>query len=62
VQEGKRTAYITTHHPALDDYLRQEFSKESVSWKEIKIGDYHVFYNLSRPLDPKTIGLGILRE
>lgn len=58
VRAAHNPAYITTHHPALDDYLRSQFRVLGVSWAEKRIGDYQVFYNLSRHVDVQEIGLG----
>jgi hypothetical protein len=58
VEEAGRVAYITTNHPLLDDYLRKSFEAVDVSWKEQKIGDYLVFFDLSKPVRPSAIGLG----
>ncbi|HEY44869.1 MAG TPA: glycosyltransferase family 39 protein [Anaerolineae bacterium] len=57
---SERVAYITTHHPALDEYIRSSFKGLDVRWKEVRIGDYQIFYNLSRVVVPTEIGLGIL--
>jgi 4-amino-4-deoxy-L-arabinose transferase-like glycosyltransferase len=59
VSEAEHVAYITTHHPNLDHYLQDRFSSRSVTWREAWIGDFHVFYNLSRPVRPDEIGLGV---
>ena len=53
-----RTAYITSKHPVLDDRLRTEFKRLGVSWKEIQLGEFHVFYQLSRAVRPEEIGFG----
>ena len=58
VSQAQRVAYITTNHPALDEYLRLNFKKLGVTSQEIQIGDYHVFYALSQPVRPVEIGLG----
>ncbi len=58
VRQSSRAAYITTFHPALDDYLKNEFARLKITWKEATIGDYHVFYQLSRKVAPEEIGLG----
>lgn len=58
VDESLRAAYITTNHPDLDQHLRQSFQELGVTWGERGIGDYHVFYNLSRKVTPQEIGLG----
>jgi hypothetical protein len=59
VAASERVAYITTNHVPLDDYLRTTFAGRGISWKEHNIGDYHIFYNLSRPVRPMEIGLGV---
>lgn len=56
VQRGGRVAYITTKHEHLDRFLRTAFEERSVSWQEQRIGDYHVFYDLSDSLHPQALG------
>ncbi len=58
VAASSHTAYITSNTPELDAKLREEFQRVGVSWKEIVIGDYQVFYGLSRTVRPQEIGLG----
>ena len=58
LEEAKRIAYITTNNPELDDQLRSGFMGLGVSWKEAKIGDYQIYYHLSRVIAPEEIGLG----
>jgi 4-amino-4-deoxy-L-arabinose transferase-like glycosyltransferase len=58
VAQSDRVAYITTNHPALDERLRWSFTQEALTWQEIQIGDYHVFYDISAPIRPEEIGLG----
>jgi 4-amino-4-deoxy-L-arabinose transferase-like glycosyltransferase len=58
VANSLNTAYITTRHPALDEYLRAQFSARDISWKEKRIGDYTVYYDLSAPIYVSDIGLG----
>jgi hypothetical protein len=50
---------VTTHHPALDKYIRVQFRQAGVSWDEAKIGDFQVFYGLSKLIRPEEIGLGV---
>jgi 4-amino-4-deoxy-L-arabinose transferase-like glycosyltransferase len=50
-------AYISTNHPALDEKLRQSLLKEGVNWQEKRIGDYLVFYHLSKPVTPEILAL-----
>lgn len=58
VQDSSRVAYITTNHPELDLYLRDAFADLEVEYSEVRIGDYQVFYALSRRVSPEEIGLG----
>ena len=57
VAHSNKVAYITTNHPALDEHLRGQFKQAGVAWKEQRIGDYQVFYSLSKPIRPEEIGL-----
>lgn len=57
--QSERTAYICTNHPELEVYLRQQFHQLGVTWKEERIGDYQIFYSLSRMVRPEEIGLGM---
>jgi len=59
VSQAPRVAYITTHHPALNDYLRTAFTDHGVTWRETRIGDYFVFHDLSLAVSPEEIGLGL---
>ena len=61
VSSAARVAYITTRHPALDATLVQRFEQEDITWQEAQIGDYHVFYALSRPVYVNQIGMGVSR-
>ena len=58
VAASSKTAYITTHHPVLDENLRQKFTELGITWQEAQIGDYNVFYALSRSVSPPEVGLG----
>lgn len=60
VEQAERVAYITTpttNPYPLDDRLRAGFADLGVSWDETEIGNYHVFYNLSRPVRPAELDL-----
>jgi hypothetical protein len=59
VADSEKLAYITTNHPALNAYLRTEFEAAGVRWQEKVIGDYQVFYGLSRDIRPDEMGLGM---
>jgi 4-amino-4-deoxy-L-arabinose transferase-like glycosyltransferase len=56
VEGSDRVAYITTLHPALDASIRASFRELGVMWAEEKIGDYQIFYHLSRPVRLEEIG------
>jgi len=62
VEQAPRVAYITTRNPALDRYLRDHFQGMGITWEEKQIGDYRIYYHLSRLVRPQEIGLGELRE
>lgn len=59
VSASQRTAYITTRHPELDARLRASFESLNIQFSETTLGDFHIFYGLSRPVTPQEIGLGI---
>lgn len=61
VAQSDRVAYITARAPALDALLRTEFARLGIQWKEQAIGDFQVFYALSRAVRPQEIGLGSTR-
>jgi 4-amino-4-deoxy-L-arabinose transferase-like glycosyltransferase len=58
VNSSRTTAYITTRNPALDAEIRSRMTKLGVTWNEKQIGDYHIYYGLSRPVRPEEIGMG----
>jgi hypothetical protein len=62
VDSQARAALITTSHPVLDEYIRKEMKDQGVSWEEKKIGDYQVFFRLSKKISPTDLGLGITTE
>jgi hypothetical protein len=57
VAQADRVFYITTNHPQLDDLLRTGFNRLGVSFKEQTIGNYQVFYGLSRKVTPEELGV-----
>jgi hypothetical protein len=57
VSASERVAYITVRHPELDKRLRQGFERLGIRFQEAVIGDYHVFYALSRSARPEELGL-----
>ncbi len=61
VEKSIHVAYVTARNFELDAYLREEFERLGVQWKEQAIGDFHVFYALSAAVRPNEIGLGSTR-
>jgi len=59
VLAAEKVAYITTNHATLNSYLRLQFKDRSITWREKRIGDYFVFYDLSKTIHPQDIGLGL---
>jgi 4-amino-4-deoxy-L-arabinose transferase-like glycosyltransferase len=62
VEASDRVAYLTSKHPKLDALLREALSDRGVSFQEVQIGDYHLFYRLSRVVRPEELGLGALDQ
>ena len=56
VDQSPHAAFITTHHTTLDESLRDSLRSLGVSWDEIQIGDYRVFYNLSGRVEIEDVG------
>lgn len=56
VESSDRIGYITTNHPALNDCLRDHFGNLGVAFTEQSIGDYQIFYDLSRDVRPEEMG------
>jgi hypothetical protein len=57
VARAERVAYITTGQAAVETRLRSGLQNLTIAWEEAEIGDYRVFYNLSRPAHPEELGL-----
>ncbi len=57
VAASNEVAYITVNFPALDERIRDAFKKADATWNEKCIGDYRVFYDLSKPIRPPEINL-----
>ena len=58
VAASPRAAYITTLHEPLNERLRRGLAGLGVTFQEHQIGDFHVFYALSRKVTPQELGLG----
>ena len=59
VKESSQPAFITTRSPDLNDKLRNAFTRLGVTWDEKLIGDFQVFYHLSKTVEPDQLGLGL---
>jgi hypothetical protein len=59
VAAAQRVAYITTANPNLDTKLEDGLKRLAVQWHETRIGDYHVYYSLSRVVRPEELSLGL---
>ncbi len=60
VADSPSAVYVTTNHPLLDALLRVKLRELGVSWAEAQIGDYHVFYDLSRKVTPEDLDLPLV--
>jgi hypothetical protein len=58
VANAEKVAYITGNQPELELLLRKGLTDLQVDWQEKIIGDYHIFYQLSRRVRPDELGLG----
>ena len=56
VESSDRIAYITTNHPDLNGCLREYFISFDVTYAQKKIGDYQIFYDMSRDVRPDEMG------
>ena len=59
VAASPRVAYITARQPELDARLRDGLNRLAVSYRETAVGDFRVFYALSRRVAPEEFGLGV---
>jgi hypothetical protein len=57
VEASPRAVYVTSNHPGLDERLREQFSALGVSFREEQISSYHVFYGLSRKVEPTELSI-----
>ena len=55
VAEAPRAFYITTNHPTLDALIRDRLTGLNVSFQEQTLGNYHVFFALSRKVTPEDL-------
>lgn len=61
VVAAPRVAYITTHNPKLDQKLTEGFRRLGIEWQERQIGDYRIYYRLSRAVHPDELALGLVQ-
>jgi len=57
VEASSTAVYVTTNHPVLDGLLQEQFAALGVRYRELQIGSYHVFYDLSRKVTPDELNL-----
>ena len=57
VREAPQAFYVTVNHPELNALIRERLSGLDVAFKEQTIGNYHVFYALSRKVEPEELGI-----
>ena len=57
VEQSQQVAYITTGQPALEQSIRRGLNRLGVTWQEARLGEFHIFYRLSRPVQPAQLGL-----
>ncbi|HTX79953.1 MAG TPA: hypothetical protein VMC62_09805, partial [Longilinea sp.] len=57
VADSGQVAYISAGNPNLDAKITEGLNALKVTWKAQMIGDYHVYYQLSRPVTPQELGL-----
>jgi 4-amino-4-deoxy-L-arabinose transferase-like glycosyltransferase len=57
VSASPRVAYITARLPELDSRLRSALGQLAVTYQMAVIGDFHVYFHLSRKVTPDELGL-----
>jgi hypothetical protein len=62
VEASGQVAYIIGQNPLLEERLVTGFRNLGVSWEDKTIGDYRIFYRLSRPIRPEELDLSEVRE
>lgn len=62
VDQSPNPVYITSNNPNLDRQLVMKLTESGVDWSEKLIGDYRVYYELSRKVLPEEIGFGKNRQ
>jgi hypothetical protein len=62
VETSDRVAYIIGKNPLLEERLVKGLKTLGVDWQEQTIGDYHIFYGLSRVVRPEELDLSEVVE
>lgn len=62
VDQSPNPVYITSNNPNLDHQVVLKLTELGVKWTEKLIGDYKVYYELSRKVLPEEIGFGMNRQ
>ncbi len=57
VRQADRAFFITINNPPLDDVIRGRLKSLGVTYEEQTIGNYKVFYHLSRKVEPEELQL-----
>jgi hypothetical protein len=57
VEQSSRVAYITAGQPALELAIRAGLARLGLGWQEALVGQYRVFFRLSRPVSPAELGI-----
>jgi 4-amino-4-deoxy-L-arabinose transferase-like glycosyltransferase len=57
-REAAQAFYITHNNPPLEEQIRSGLTKLAVTFKEHDIGNYHIYYALSRKVEPEELGIG----
>jgi 4-amino-4-deoxy-L-arabinose transferase-like glycosyltransferase len=55
VENAGRIAYITTNNPGLDAVLESGFARLGVDYQITQIGDFRIYFNLSRVVRPEEL-------
>ena len=55
VNSSMKVVYITAKNPNLDEALRTGLQNAKIQWNEDQIGDYRIYYNLSRVVTPAEL-------
>jgi 4-amino-4-deoxy-L-arabinose transferase-like glycosyltransferase len=55
VREAPQAFYMTHNNPPLEERIRDELAKLAVTFQEHDIGNYHIFYALSRKVEPEEL-------